>query len=218
MTVMLPENFNASLGNESLDWIPNPPLLKLCPEKKSIMKNKLALFVALIGAALLTGCVSTYEVNNMVSAKQKLKPGGSSYIAIPSDASFEGEAYPGSGNKTALALGSALKPHTQEIKFAPVAASYKESLDAAKSSNADYFFAPRIVHWENRATEWSGKCDRIHIELHTIDARTGETIDVGHFKGVSKWLTFGGDEPEDLLRVPMAQYVNYLFGAPLPKK
>ncbi len=168
-------------------------------------------------ACSAVGCTSTYELNNAVSANQKLKPGMSGYVAMAADGRFENNSYAGSGNKTALILVGVLKPRLEKIEIAPEVVSYEQSLAAAKKGDFDYLFLPKILHWEDRATEWSGKNDRVQIELRTVDVHTGETLDVGDFKGVSKWATFGGDVPEDLLKVPMTQYVNYLYGADLPK-
>ena len=70
---------------------------------------------------------------------------------------------------------------------------------------------PEILHWEDRATEWSGKSDRIEIQLVIYDAVTRKELANSSYTGTSKWATFGGDHPQDLLPEPTYQYVNGLY-------
>ena len=69
---------------------------------------------------------------------------------------------------------------------------------------------PIIVLWEDRATEWSGKRDRIIVKITVLDVSSGKLVDATTIQGTSKWATFGGDYPQDLLPVPMRDYVARL--------
>jgi hypothetical protein len=165
----------------------------------------------------LTGCVSTYEINSAVPAKEKLSQGKSAYVALSADGRYDKENYTGSGAKTTYAVVNALKPHVSNMEIATEVMPYEQSVAVAKQRDVDYLFVPKILHWENRATEWSGIPDRIQIELRTIDAHTGKTMDIGDLRGKSKWVTLGGDVPEELLEKPITQYINSLYGV-TPKK
>ena len=68
-----------------------------------------------------------------------------------------------------------------------------------------------ILQWEKRATEWSGRPDQIEIQLVIFDAVTKEVLANSSYSGKSKWLTFGGDHPQDLLPEPTSQYVTSLY-------
>jgi len=57
----------------------------------------------------------------------------------------------------------------------------------------------RIERWEDRATEWSGKPDRIILDFRILDVGTAQVVDAALVSGTSRWATFGGDHPEDLL-------------------
>jgi len=70
---------------------------------------------------------------------------------------------------------------------------------------------PEILHWEDRATEWSGKPDVIEVRLTLIDVASGRPLDETVISGKSKWATFGGDHPQELLAVPFEQYAAALF-------
>jgi hypothetical protein len=85
-------------------------------------------------------------------------------------------------------------------------------LEAARAGGHDYLIFPEIKHWEDRATEWSGKSDKIEVRITIIDARTGDLVDSVDVRGKSRWGTFGGDHPQDLLAVPIEDFVAEAFG------
>lgn len=68
-----------------------------------------------------------------------------------------------------------------------------------------------ILHWEERATEWSGKPDRIEIQIIIYDLSTKKQIVNSTYTGKSKWATFGGDHPQDLLAEPTQTFVDALY-------
>lgn len=76
--------------------------------------------------------------------------------------------------------------------------------------NYTYYVVPEILHWEDRNTEWSGIPDRVEIKLVVYDTLRSELASVV-VSGKSKWATFGGDHPEDLLPEPLRQYVESLY-------
>jgi len=87
----------------------------------------------------------------------------------------------------------------------------KEALSHAEEMGFTYVFEPTILHWEDRATEWSGKLDRIKIRLVVWSVKSGEVISSTVLSASSKWATFGGDHPQDLLPGTITPYVNKLF-------
>ena len=59
------------------------------------------------------------------------------------------DEYPKSGTVVARKLVAALVPY------------FPESSVARPGANEEYLLKPQILHWEDRATEWSGKPDRV---------------------------------------------------------
>ena len=182
------------------------------------MKPILALLVA---SVLCSGCAHKYNLNS-VSRAGVLRTNATALVALPEDGHFEEITYPGSGRKAALAVSAAFARHLQRVDIMPVTATLDVQLAKARAAKSDYLIVPTVVHWEDRATEWSGRSDRIEIEVRTLDAPSGDTLALGSVKGKSKWATFGGDVPEDLLAAPLNAYVGWLFSpedtpAPLPR-
>ncbi|MOA60072.1 hypothetical protein D3C78_1848620 [compost metagenome] len=51
----------------------------------------------------------------------------------------------------------------------------------------------------------------IEIQVVIYDTLSKKNIANSSFKGKSKWATFGGDHPQDLLPEPAEKYVNALY-------
>ena len=163
-----------------------------------------------LALSTLVGCVSTYNQQVLTAPSSKLLQGKSVAIATPVNGSYSDKVYAGSGNTTASAVQAAFALHTNSI----VVSSDCKDLPCLKSTYAsgyDYFVVPQILQWEDRATEWSGKRDKIEIKLTVFDAIDGHVVASDVITGKSKWATFGGDHPQDLLPDPLKQYVATLY-------
>ena len=88
---------------------------------------------------------------------------------------------------------------------------YQSALDFASSRKFDYLVYPSILHWEDRATEWSAKADRVKVKLVVVDVKTKQVIKSGIIEGKSGLATFGGDRPQDLLPEPTKEFLSSMF-------
>lgn len=163
-------------------------------------------------AALSTACKSTYtEKNTSNEPPPVLKSTSRIYVAIPFDASFKDNVALGSGKATAQAFQAAFLRYTRSVYLSRAPESLSEALENARRAKLDYVLYPSIQKWEDRATEWSGRRDRIGLKADLVDAATGQIAFSREIEGTGKWMTDGGDSPKDLLDTPAEQYVNSLF-------
>jgi uncharacterized protein YceK len=162
-----------------------------------------------ITLALLSGCAATYKNTPLAETNSKLERGTTVLIATPANGRFGARVYANSGRMTALAVRGAF------ARFAATTSvnSGCENLECLKQTHAGgsvYYVVPEILHWEDRATEWSGRPDRLEVKLSVFDT-FGQELAATIFTGKSKWATFGGDHPQDLLTEPLNQYVEMLY-------
>lgn len=75
-------------------------------------------------------------------------------------------------------------------------------LEKTQAQPYGYYVIPEILHWEDRATEWSGIPDRLEVKLSIFDGNKKELAST-IITGKSKWATLGGDHPQDLLPEPL---------------
>jgi len=165
-------------------------------------------------ALLLLGCVHTYEMRSGGEGAPRIHlPREASFlVGVPEDGRFGTHHYPGSGFMTTQEVVAALSTHARIVRAAKAPATIKENSAAARSAHLQYLVQPTILHWEERATEWSGKPDRISVRLELIEVSSGATLDTTVLSGKSKWATLGGDHPQELLPEPLSGYANALFG------
>ncbi len=170
------------------------------------MFKNIATIVLVLFAA---GCASTYEHEKINSANEKFDSSSPIFIATPDDGSYGGERYHGSGEATATAARSEFIRHTNAVEISEKCANV-ECLINESNGRFGYYVVPIILHWEDRATEWSGKKDKMELKL-VIYAGSGEEISSTILSGKRKWASFGGDHTQDLLPDPVNNYVSGLY-------
>ncbi len=159
---------------------------------------------------LLASCAST-QVMPYSPVKGKLERGCPILVTTPADGQFGSRIYERSGSVMACDVGSAFETFASDIVRVPFVESVKEALALARTKKSRYLVIPKITHWEDRATEWSGRPDRVAIRMRVVDVRSGAEIVNVEIKGKSSWLTLGGDHPEQLLKEPIKAFVQTLY-------
>jgi hypothetical protein len=158
---------------------------------------------------MLFGCAATYKQNVLSDAGIKLIKGKSVSIATPANGSYDNKEYAASGKMTAQATRTAFTRFSNTITISSACADL--ACLQKTGSKADYYVIPEILHWEDRATEWSGIPDRIEIKLAIYDGKSAHALATSLIIGKSKWATFGGDHPQDLLEKPLNAYIQSLY-------
>lgn len=169
---------------------------------------RIAVFVII--ATMISGCASTYKQISLTEPAARLLKEKSVVIATPTNGSYGNTEYSASGKMTALAIRAAFARFSNTIT---VSTNCKK-LDCLKGnelSNFDYYVIPEILHWEDRATEWSGIPDKIEIKLSIYEGQSWKELASTIISGKSKWATFGGDHPQDLLPESLNKYVESLY-------
>lgn len=164
----------------------------------------------LIAALFLGACASTYKHEVVTSPSAKLERGKSVLIATPKNGAYGRKEYQASGQQTAYAVRSAFARFSDKVDVSSRCADLS-CLRSEGTNGYTYFVVPEILHWEDRNTEWSGKSDRVEVKLVVVDSRSNSELASIVISGKSKWATFGGDHPQDLLSEPIKQYVEGLY-------
>jgi hypothetical protein len=77
----------------------------------------------------------------------------------------------------ANAIVKAFLPYTSNVRGGEPEATRGQLIETARDQGIPYVLLPDILHWEERATEWSGRRDRIEVRLDLIDASANDTLD-----------------------------------------
>lgn len=166
----------------------------------------------LVGLSL-SGCTATYIQRDLIEATGKLSRSKSVLVSTPANGVYGKVEYKSSGKITAHETRMAF------AAFAPNTAVVSDCKDlqclaTQSTAGSSYLVVPQILHWEDRATEWSGIPDRIEVEVRVFDGSSLQELSATVISGKSKWATFGGDHPEDLLPEPLKIYTQSLYEMP----
>lgn len=173
--------------------------------------NKPLLASAILAILTATGCKTTTVQPTVSALGTKLDRGSIIYVATPQDSSYGGKPYQGSGATVASAFDAALSRYADSVIVGERRELTSELVAIAKEKKCSYLFIPKIMHWEDRATEWSGKRDRMELFVRIIRVEDGVELGSAEIKGKSAWASFGGDHPEDLVKAPVQEFVTGLF-------
>ena len=161
----------------------------------------------------LSGCATHAYLPQTTADLPQLSSSEPVYVRVPEDGEYyQGRPYAGSGRMVASAIRESLFAYTTQVTVGASAESRTAAIKSASQVKATYLFFPDIKHWEDRATEWSGKADRLEASIEVIDVATGKQIHGATLTGKSSWFTLGGDHPQDMLKAPVSEYIDALYG------
>ena len=130
-------------------------------------------------------------------------------VLATSDGRYGEKVYEGTGSEVARRVRRALLRKLRYVETVPrmsVAGARQVCLDRG----ARFLVVPEIHHWEDRATQWSGRLDRVEIDLTLIDLDV-DTRRRLRFEAHSAWLTFVNAPTIDLLDEEFEQAVLSLL-------
>jgi len=134
------------------------------------------------------------------------------YVSIPKDGKYyENKPYVGSGKMVAAALVSELGKYADKVFMGVQAENMSQAILTAQKLSTRYLFFTKILHWEDRATEWSGKPDRLEIQVKIVEVSNKHLLDQTILTGNSSFFTLGGDHPQDMLPKIINDYTVLLF-------
>ncbi|MFN2048460.1 DUF4823 domain-containing protein [Pantoea agglomerans] len=162
-----------------------------------------------LAAIMLAGCSAKYNQIDVKQTTELLDRKGSVLIAMPKDGFYDTTVYRSSGQETASAIQAAFTRHSDNVSISQQCSD----IQCLKNNSNDYTYlvVPQILHWEDRATEWSMKPDKIEIKLAIYKSSDLSLLSSSVINGSSKIATWGGDHPQDLLSVPINSYISSLY-------
>ena len=173
----------------------------------------LPLFQTLVLLSISTGCQHTYEESRspQISPRPRLNPSAIAYAPIPPDLKYKDGFIQDSGKRAAYALQAEFAKYVRRAYVGRRVETLEESLETAKSVQAEYCLYATVMRWEDHSTENWGIRDKLEIQVQIVEVDTGNVLDKTILKGKSRMMTDGGDTPEDLLVEPIRNYAASFF-------
>ncbi|KTA92210.1 hypothetical protein VO71_15170 [Aeromonas salmonicida subsp. smithia] len=139
-------------------------------------------YLGALFSLLAIGCSSTYQQANVQTMTNKLDASQGVLISQPQDGSYETTQYQNSGQMTAQAIYTAFSKKAHRVEIT-TSCHGDPCLTNIEPTQFRYYVKPVILHWEERATEWSGKPDVIEIQVVIYDTLSKKSIANSSFKG-----------------------------------
>lgn len=173
--------------------------------------------IAILLVLYLTGCAVGYEEANVTDLLIERQSGALSksagfIVAVQGDGGYGNKVKAGSAAKTRSSMVEALSKYATRVQPIPGFISEAQARQDARSRGTQFLIYMLILNWEERVTAWSGKPDRLEVEIRLIDVNRNKMLEAVIVKGNSKFLTLGGDHVEDLLAKQFYDYAASLFG------
>jgi hypothetical protein len=155
-------------------------------------------YVPVVAAVLFLGCAYASTYPKAVGPHKEIASSARLWVLTPSDGIYGTERYPGSGQSVARLTLAAVR------KRIPLAQSGRrlgeaEALKEGARRGVDFIVSPEILHWENRATPWSGMRDKVRVEIRLLSVRPPKLISRVVFESRNNSITLIDGRPEDLL-------------------
>ena len=157
----------------------------------------------------LSACTANYQI--IRHDHVPLATTDTYYVATPANGRYNEIRYDNSGEMTRDILISGLVK--RGIRATGGLSGTKDAAMAdAKTQQCNRLVYSTILHWEDRATEWSGIRDKAKVAIDIIDTESGKTLDNTVLDLTGTWWTLGGLHPQDLVEEASEDYFNQLFG------
>jgi hypothetical protein len=178
---------------------------------------------AVVGAVFgLAACTASYqqrETGGIEASSIRLDPGKSVFVAVPVDGQYGSRVYAGTGRTVAQKTAAAFSRYSPRVEVSSSTTTNRdELLAAARRAGAGYLVIPGILHWEQRATEWSGIPSRVSISMTVVDVGTRADLRAGLLESRSAVMTFVRPNPDVLAQNLIDENVALLYGVKVPSQ
>ena len=167
------------------------------------------IFIIFFTALLFISCQSTYKYDINNPSRVPLEKEKAMAIAVSEDGSYGSDIYNGSGRVLANAIRQQLKRYTSNAIILKNNETLKD-FSETEILEYDYIVIPEILHWEDRATAWSGLPDKIEVSIEIYDNQR-KLLKSAILSGKSASMTLGSTDPGELLEEPLANFFKSVF-------
>lgn len=176
------------------------------------MKRLFFACLVALSADVFSACSTTYNNRAQTPEAGPLPIGKNFTILNCEDGGFGQKTYVDSGSTFTKVIASELSPFAGRIDFAQT-----DELSEFHDPDTDYVIVPKIYHWEDHATNWSGIPDILKASIDVYDAHknddneTPARIAFLKIDATSQWATLRNRPPYAMLDEPLREFFEKIF-------
>ena len=169
--------------------------------------------IAMLTVIAVAGCAPKTDLERLQHAddqnNQLVSGDAVVYVSVPEDGRYGDTVYDGSGETTAQMLTGGFASHVRRAEKGLEYERKESAIESAEATDADYLVYPKISHWEDRATEWSGIPTKATVIVSLYRVSDGELVDKTRISGSSPTLPDPApSSPQDMIRGGVQEYIN----------
>ncbi|MBS1766093.1 MAG: DUF4823 domain-containing protein [Acidobacteria bacterium] len=119
----------------------------------------------------------------------------------------------GSGRELVSALRKALSAHAVPVSISE-SRDVAQGYDEAAKIGFDYVLRPTITLWEDNATAWSGKGDKLEISIELYDVKSHRLTAASSFYRVATGFTLASGTPDRFMDECSNGALGKIYGWP----
>jgi Domain of unknown function (DUF4823) len=136
-----------------------------------------ALRLVAIGLAAMAGtsCGPSVSVSRPAGATGSVGGNDRVCVATAVDGRHETRVYAGSGQKVTRRTAHALREHHADVVIIGTS-DLQRLAEECRSQEGRFVVVPEILEWEDRASGWSGRPDRVEVQLTLHDVASASAV------------------------------------------
>ena len=166
--------------------------------------------LVLVQTVFSGGCADVTSITRNTTREVVLDSKAKTYVSVPTDGRYGQQTYKGSGRVAAGIVFEAFSSRMLHVDMADTKEYFDQALNHARSGGYHYLVVPKIAHWEDRNTAWSGRPSKAAINIRIVNVGTGDMVDSVVINSRSSMVRMTDPSPEDALPGPVHEYVNSL--------
>ena len=159
---------------------------------------------------MLSGCATQYEIYN-AGNEISLNKNISLLLVCGNLGTYGDNTYPDSAKNLVRKAQGAFSEYLQKVEVNINQLTLQKALYETNKKKLDYLIYINIIHWEDRATYWSGIRDTAEIKLRIYDSRTNEKNGGYVISGKGTiWRGALGHHPQHIFKIALDKLASDL--------
>ena len=177
------------------------------------MKTCLAAGLSVVVAGLALGCAYQKTAGTAIAGDPGpvVAPAEKVGVLLAADVAYKNDTNEGNGRQLSartLAIVRSKFPVAQLIETT----DEEKGIAMCRERGIRYLVAPAIRHWEEHATNWSGRRDKVEVDVRLLQVEPLAVLRTVTFEAKNNWFTFvDGAAAALLAKDGFARVVKSLF-------
>ncbi len=175
-------------------------------QRRCVRETMKKIFLLIVGLIVLgvTGCADNYVITPIQGEDIKLNSEKRIFISKPKDGTSDNIRYLNSGSMVSRIMQAEFSKYCSFVEIGERYQTLSKSVITAREKGYDYLVYLTIL-------EWSDISDKASLKINIVDLHRNSTVCSVVVEGKSGFMTFDGDQPQDMIYEPVNAFVGKMY-------